>query len=63
MENTINKKYKRNNVLSIVITLLGVSLLTYMILIEDEPGAVPLFLIFIGIAWFFFNRHKMKKQQ
>jgi hypothetical protein len=31
--------------------ILGVLLLMYMIIVEDEPGAVPLLLVALGIGW------------
>lgn len=32
--------------------ILGVSLLVYMIIVEDEPGVVPLLMIALGAGWF-----------
>jgi hypothetical protein len=31
--------------------VLGVSLLIFMITVEDEPGALPLFLILVAAVW------------
>jgi len=49
-----------NRLFSLLITLLGVLLLIYMILVEDEPGAIPLFLIILGSIWYIFTRRKLK---
>ena len=50
-------------VLSVILTLLGFILLFYMILMEDEPGAVPLALIAVGAGWYFINRIRLKNTQ
>ncbi len=39
-------------VTSLLIILLGLSLMTYMIIVEDEPGALPLALILGGAICF-----------
>lgn len=35
------------------IGLFGAALMLYMILVEDEPGALPLGLILVSIVWLF----------
>lgn len=35
---------------------LGFLLLMYMIIVEDEPGAVPLLLIAFGIGWYIISK-------
>ena len=42
--------------------ILGISLLVYMILVEDEPGAVPLLLIALGAGWFITVSRKSNDQ-
>jgi hypothetical protein len=42
--------------LSIVMTLIGVALLIMMIAVESEPGALPLLIIVLGVAWFCVTR-------
>ena len=39
----------------------GVLLLAYMIIVEDEPGAVPLLLIVIGGAWLLIKRFRTRE--
>lgn len=51
-----------NTIIPLLIAALGVILLIYMILVEDEPGAVPLIMIFIGLAWYFISRSRFKSQ-
>ena len=38
-------------IFAVLLLGLGFSLLIYMIIVEDEPGAVPLLLIVLGAAW------------
>jgi hypothetical protein len=57
MEQDIMKKESSRKLLlyrtfSILTILLGLILMLYMIIVEDEPGALPLLLIIIGTAWF-----------
>jgi len=49
-----------HSLFSLLITLLGVLLLIYMIVVEDEPGAIPLLLIIIGSIWYIFTRRKFQ---
>jgi hypothetical protein len=61
--NTIQRtgrKLMAHTVLSIFTTAIGVALLIYMILVEDEPGAVPLALTALGIAWFIIARVRLR---
>jgi hypothetical protein len=49
---------KTRLVTSLLIILLGLALMTYMIIVEDEPGALPLALIIGGAIWFGLIRYK-----
>ncbi|MCF8262728.1 MAG: hypothetical protein K9J12_18260 [Melioribacteraceae bacterium] len=62
MDSATTKKLKWSKILSILTVLLGVGLMIYMITVEDEPGAIPLLLIGIGIFWFWGNHIRIKKQ-
>ena len=62
MKSKISSALKMGRIMSIVILALGIVLVTYMIKVEDEPGALPLFLILTGTVWFFINRYQIKKQ-
>ncbi|MDT8413876.1 MAG: hypothetical protein RQ735_00745 [Flavobacteriaceae bacterium] len=47
---------KKNNLkiqagFAMLVLSLGISLLVNMISIEDEPGALPLILIIVGVVW------------
>ncbi|MDT7828022.1 hypothetical protein RQM65_05010 [Pricia sp. S334] len=61
MAKEIGQKIKLGRVLSVLTILVGTALLIYMITVEDEPGALPLILIMIGIVWFVINRYRIKK--
>lgn len=60
----MNKESQQNSsvqrTLSIVIMTVGLALMIFMITVEDEPGAIPLFMILSGIVWFFMIRLKNK---
>lgn len=62
MKNEISQKLKTQKILSVISLLIGTILLIYMIWVEDEPGALPLFLIIFGTAWLFLNQYRIKKQ-
>ena len=61
MKKTISKNLKINRLLSMVVLILGSLLITYMIIVEDELGAIPLFLIITEIIWFVMNELRIKK--
>ena len=63
MSKEISRGLKLGRVFSILTVLLGAALITYMITVEGELGALPLFLIIVGIVWLVINRYKIKKQQ
>ncbi len=53
---------KKNNntqkVIAAIFFFLGLLFLIYMILVEDEPGAVPLLMIGFGAGWYVYTRFK-----
>jgi hypothetical protein len=51
-------KKNRLKLSSVVILILGLVLLVYMVLIEDEPGALPLLLVLIGALGLIYSRFK-----
>jgi len=52
---------KKATIFSIATIFLGLLLLVYMIVVEDEPGALPLLIVIIGVAWFIINHLRNKK--
>lgn len=47
---------KVHTLLSILTVVAGLLLMTYMVAVESEPGAVPLLLIAAGVGWFVVTR-------
>jgi len=62
MDRVKNKKLKITRLLSIITVAIGILLLTYMILVEDEPGAIPLILIILGFGGFLITRSKFRSE-
>lgn len=62
MKKEISLGLKWGKILSVLTIALGAVLLIFMITVEDEPGAVPLFLIVTGSVWLMINRYQVKKQ-
>ena len=62
MKVEVSRKFETYKRLSLATILFGVILLIYMIRVEDEPGALPLFLILSGIIVFIALRARIKKQ-
>lgn len=63
METDHIKKLKMHKLISILITVPGILLMAYMIIVEDEPGAIPLGLIIVGTVWYFLTRYKVRSLQ
>ena len=61
MKKTLSKNLKINRILSILFLVLSLLLITYMIIVENELGAIPLFLIIFGIIWFVMNEIQIKR--
>lgn len=47
----MDTKLKLQRLLAVMIATIGILLLTYMITVENEPGALPLLLITSGTGW------------
>ncbi|MFP8488841.1 hypothetical protein ACKGJO_07040 [Gracilimonas sp. Q87] len=57
------KKLKMHTLLSLLTIFIGIALLTFMVIVENEPGAIPLALILVGTGWYFFTRSKIRSLQ
>lgn len=57
------KKLRVHKLISILITFAGIALMIFMIIVENEPGAIPLLLIVAGAGWYFITRSKIHSQQ
>jgi len=60
MTSNYSKKLKIHRILSILILALGVMVLIYGIIVEDEPTLVALLLIVSGTVWYIITRSKIK---
>lgn len=56
------EKLKVHALLSVLTIVVGSILLTYMICVESEPGAVPLLLIGLGAGWYFITRVRARSR-
>lgn len=63
METHQSKKLQMHKLLSLMTIFIGLVLVTFMIVIEDEPGALPLALIVIGTGWYYLTRSKLRSLQ
>ncbi|MBK8736882.1 MAG: hypothetical protein IPL98_13645 [Saprospiraceae bacterium] len=55
------KKLKLLRFISIGSTLIGIVLLIFMIKYEDEPGAIPLILILVGLVGIYMTQARIKQ--
>lgn len=62
MNENQNKSSIAHRLIPFLLVLIGISLLVYMIIVEDEPGAIPLLLIVAGSVWYFLGRRKSRKR-
>ncbi len=46
--------------LSVVLIAIGFALLVMMIVVESEPGALPLLMLFVGIGWYVVTRLRLR---
>jgi hypothetical protein len=60
MASKTDKNLKLHSLLSQIIMGIGVLLLVFMIITEDEPGALPLFLLLAGSIWYFITRYRIR---
>ncbi|WP_020401793.1 hypothetical protein [Gracilimonas tropica] len=61
MNISISNNFRSQRILSALMILIGIMLLAFMIVVEDEPGAIPLLLILAGSIWQFNIRRKIRK--
>lgn len=61
MKNQNSARLKTNRIIASSITILGIALITYMVKVEGELGALPLFLVIAGIVWLFVTQSKINK--
>jgi hypothetical protein len=47
--------------LSLLILLIGILLMATHMYLEDEPGAIPLVLIVVGLGWLTITRFRLRR--
>ncbi len=47
-------------VLSLLLTAIGAVLMSYMIIVESEPGLIPLLMVLVGVGWFYITLFRSK---
>lgn len=57
------RKLKKHSLLPVLIIIIGFGLLLFMIVVEDEPGAIPLLLIIAGTVWLLTIRSKARSRK
>lgn len=63
MKNLPSKKLVLYRTISILITIIGMALLTYMITIESELGLLPIVLLLIGITTSIYFHRKLNRNK
>ena len=58
----VEKKLRIQKLLSIVAIVLGAVLMVFMIIVEDEPGGIPILLIVFGTLFFIRIHSKLRTQ-
>ena len=54
------QKLKMQQLLAALVAAIGLALTIYMVLVESEPGAIPLLLIVLGIGWYVSTRDRTR---
>ncbi|HEU4883246.1 MAG TPA: hypothetical protein VFT45_13390 [Longimicrobium sp.] len=54
------RRLKMQSMLSILVIVIGILLMIFMITTEDEPGAIPLGLIVLGIGGYLVTRARIR---
>ena len=49
------------SLLALVLIAVGLLLVAFMVVTEDEPGALPLLLVLLGIGWFALTRWRARR--
>lgn len=55
-------KLKKQRFLSLLIIGIGLVLMIFMMVFEDEPGGIPVLLIACGIGWFVTSQLRIRSQ-
>ena len=61
MKNKFRQSLKNSRIGAIATMLSGIIFILYMIKVEAEPGALPLFVILVGTVWLIITQLQIKK--
>lgn len=56
-------KLKTQSLISALIIVVGIALMAFMIITEDEPGVIPLLIIVTATGWYVYSRSKIRSQK
>lgn len=54
------RRLRLHTVMSVLTIAVGLVLMTMMIVVESEPGTIPLLLVASGIAWYLITRARIR---
>jgi hypothetical protein len=60
METVEIKKLKSRTLIATIILTLGIFVVTYGVIVEDEPTAIGLLLLITGTTWLFITRFRLR---
>ncbi|KHJ38555.1 hypothetical protein PBAC_13500 [Pedobacter glucosidilyticus] len=55
-------KTSKLHMMPFITLAIGILLMVFTISVEDEPGALPLFLVLISLVWLIINWFKVRKK-
>jgi hypothetical protein len=58
----IHGKLRLHTLLAATLTLLGMALVAFMVVVESEPGALPLAMVLAGSAWLGITRWRARRR-
>lgn len=61
MKKINSKKLRYYRIMFSVTTLLGITLIFYMVKVESEPGLLPILILLTGISGLIYIQRKIKK--
>ncbi|REL37905.1 PEP-CTERM sorting domain-containing protein [Rhodohalobacter sp. SW132] len=62
MNENQNKSSIAHRLIPFLLVIIGISMMVYMIIVEDEPGAIPLLMIVAGTVWYLLCRRRLRNR-
>lgn len=63
MDSSTTKKLKAQTLVAALILAFGILIVTYGVIVEDEPTAIGLLLTVTGLSWLFITRLRMRSHR